>query len=328
MGQNKIKVGRVLALAGMLLVAYFGAARMSTQSGSAAAAGEFYVLDVWAEQVLGLQLPERALTRRGPTGAVALGTSALSGRFLPSGEVVYIDDDLALWRLNPATGAVLQLLPSASANAPLFVSPDGRTLAYLKPRDIASREEVLFPLSNGIAVLALDSGVEQVLLEVPDVTVNLYGWAGDQLIIQIPTWDPVTLALPDVLQLASLSVTEPTQPPTPLAELPGFKPATRYPQTSLDQGYLAYETPGGLVVAALSGADTKYALYKGISEPQWTESGLSVSQSGAKTPLLWSEDDLISQAPKAKTLAWPPAAGLWPSHPAWPRPMPCCSTGR
>ena len=310
MGLINSKKVKTLALAGVLMA--LGAiglrwARPSAQA-SAAAAAEYYVLDVWAEQVLGLQLPERSLAVRGPMGEVALGPTALSARFLPSGEVVYINDDLALYRLNPATGATVELLPEGSANAPLFVSPDGRSLAYLKPRDITTREEVLLPLSNGIAVLNLDTGQELVLLEVPDVTVNLYGWAGDQLIIQIPTWDPVTLALPDTLQLAALAVTDPPTAPQPLAELPRFAPDTGYPQTSLDQRFLAYETTDGLVVAALAPGGAKYAYYKGLSEPQWTNSGLNASQDGAKSVLRWSEDDADLDAAAPKTLAWPPAA--------------------
>ena len=308
MRQPFSKLVRSLALAGVLFVAGLGATRLAQPGPQAVAASEFFVLDQWAEQVLGLALPERALTMRGPTGDVDLGTRALSARFLPSGEILFIDDDLALKRLNPATGGLVELLPSGSANAPLFINPDGGSVAYLKPRDLASREEVLFPMSNGIAVLDLQTRVERVLLEVPDVTVNLYGWSGDRLLVQIPTWDPVTLALPDVMQIAALPVSGAHSLPSPVAELPPLDPAARYPQTSLDQRFLAYETPGGVVVATLASGGAAYAVYDDLRDPLWTEDGLTVAQASTRKTLEWSVKDVSKAAPALGALAWPPHA--------------------
>ncbi len=288
-------------MAGLWLLAGLGLAGVGR---AALAASDAYVLDVRGEQALVLLLPGRQLALRSAGQVTPLGTTALSARFLPGGDIALVDDDLALKRVGPA--GIADWLPPGSANAPLFVSPDGHYLAFLKPEDIAAREEVAFPLTNGIAVLDLTraAATPQVLLSIPGATLNLYGWLGPQLLIEVS-------GSPGQLQLATLAVGEAAPAPQPYAALPGPLPGTSYPQTSFDQRYLAYEADGGVVVVAAL-ATGKYALFAGESAPRWTEAGLTA----AGAALNWAEGDLSQPAAAPGPLRLPAAVDFNASSPS------------
>ncbi len=279
-----------LALLLLLLLNFPAVAPVAT------AAPEAFVLDVRGDQALVLRLPARALARRAAGQLTDLGLTALSARFLPNGDIVAVDTDFALWRID-AQGQ-RALLPAGSANAPLFVSPDGTRLAYLKPLDLPPGEDT--PLTNAVAVLDLKTSAEMVLFALSGVTPHLYGWAGDRLLLEVPTWQPATLtalgqaadapARPaDQLVLATLATDAPGRPQA-LAALPPLAAGGRYPQTSFDQRYLAYDSDAGAVLADLAAG--RYAVYAGRADPLWTDRGLSVLQAEARETLTWAAADL------------------------------------
>src|SRR5260221_7304440 len=90
-----------------------------------------YVLDSRSGKTLVMLLPSLELALQSNTGETRLGLTALSARFLPDGQIAFVDLSLALRRFAPRGAA--DWLPPSSANAPLFVSPDGQKLAYLNP---------------------------------------------------------------------------------------------------------------------------------------------------------------------------------------------------
>jgi murein DD-endopeptidase MepM/ murein hydrolase activator NlpD len=273
---------------------------------AARASGSEYVFDVRGGQSLVMLVPSRELAVRQGASLSGLGLPVYSARFLPDGDIAAIDIDFALWRIGPAGRA--EWLPPGSANAPLFVSPDGTRLAYTKPADF--EDGSTFPLTSGIAVLDLASGHERLLLEVPGLTLGLYGWLGDDLVIHVPAWDPATLQPAPTLTLARLPA-DGSGPPERLAELPRLDATSVYPQTSFDQRFISYESPAGVVVASL--ADAAYAEYAGRSEPLWTAEGLTTAEAGERQLLAWAEHDVSLQAAASGALPVPSAAAL-PAH--------------
>ena len=282
------------------------------------AAAGVYVLDSRSGRTLVLILPDLELATVSSTGETRLGVTALSARFLPDGQIAFIDQDLALRRFGPR-GATTWL-PPGSANAPLFVSPDGQHLAYLKPIDLPPGENEA--ATNGIAVLDLATKAERLLFQAPDVSVRLYGWAGDQLLVEVPNWSPATNAPAQTLTLGLLDTDRPQAAPRALASLPALLPGARYPQTSLDQRYLAYQSDQGLVVAGLGTG--RFSLTGPAAQPFWTAAGLSAVVNGQRTSLAVSEADLTQSSPATGDVALPvtsntSAAGpVSPSGPAQP----------
>jgi len=260
-----------------------------------------YVLDSRPGRTLVMQLPSLELALQSGTGQTSLGVTALSARFLPDGDIAFIDLNLALRRLGPRGPE--DWLPPGSANAPLFVSPDGQQLAYLKPINLAPGENEA--ATNGIAVLDMVSGEERLLLQVPDVTVRLYGWVGRQLLVEVPTWSPTTRASAGQLALGLLNTDGPQAAPTAIANLPALLPGAHYPQTSLDQRYLAYQSTRGLIVASLSTG--RYGLIGQAGDPQWTAAGLTGLLDGQRASLGWSEAALTELSPASGPVALPAA---------------------
>ena len=285
---------------------------------AAAAADNVFVLDVHGGQTLALLLPSRELALGTTVGLKPLGVTAMSARFLPDGQIVFIDDVLALRRIGP--NGPLDWLPPRSANAPLFLSPDGKTLAYLKPIGLPPGE--IDPSASGVAVLDLATGVERTLFQVPDITVRLYGWVGNQLLVEVPTWSPATsqtkAAPPTRMLLGLLNVDAATAQaaPTAVAMLPAPAPGTRYPQTSFDQRYLAYESGAGVVVMSLD--TSRYAVYPGATDPLWAGTGLTVSRAGDRAPLAWAPADLALATPANGPLPLPVTSAPASSRPLRP----------
>ena len=219
-----------------------GALPLTRRVSAQAAAGAGYVLDVRGDQTL-LLIPESELALEQGGTIVPLGVTALSARFLPDGMIIFVDDDLGLRQLDPADPArPSDRLPAQSANAPLFLSPDGKTLAYLKPAGLSPGDNE--PATNGVAVLDLATNQERVLFTVPGLTLHLYGWSGARLLVEAPHWSEQTLAPDDELVLATLDTTSSQPQLEALAVLPALLPGAHYPQTSLDQRYLAFDTAG------------------------------------------------------------------------------------
>jgi hypothetical protein len=262
-----------------------------------------YLLDRRQGQSLVMMLPSLELALLSNTGETRLGVEALSARFLPDGQIAYIDPELALRRFGPR-GAT-DWLPPGSANAPLFVSPDGQMLAYLKPLGLSAGDNE--PTANGVAVLDLASRTERTLLQVPEVTVRLYGWVGQQLLVEVPDWSPATNAPVAKMALGLLSVDGPQDAPQALANLPPLLPGARYPQTSLDQQYLAYQSDQGLVVASFSSGS--YALKGPASDPLWTDIGLSAVVNGQRANVPVAASDLSLSSPATGLVALPEASG-------------------
>ncbi len=274
-----------------------------------------YVLDRRPGQTLVMLLPSLELALLSPTGETQLGVSALSARFLPDGEIVFVDPALALRRFSPR--GPQGWLPPGSANAPLFVSPDGEKLAYLKPISLAPGDNE--PTTNGVAVLDLTTGTERLLLDVPDVTVRLYGWVGSSLLVEVPNWSPVTRRPAEKLALGLLNTDGLQTAPQALADLPAVLPGAQYPQTSLDQRFLAYQSATGLVVASLAGGH--YGFLGQASDPQWTETGLSAVLNGQRANLSWSAAALTQLSPAQGPVdvpATPDISGPAPASPARP----------
>ncbi|MCC6188396.1 MAG: peptidoglycan DD-metalloendopeptidase family protein, partial [Anaerolineales bacterium] len=306
-GRRRCRLG--LALVGLVLGLSLGR--------PATAQSEVFVLDVRGDEALVLLLPEGELARRTSTSLDRLGVIALSARYLPDGAVAVVDSTLALRRLDSA--GFHDWLPPGSANAPLFLSPDGLTLAYLKPFDLPPGEPI--PLTNAVAALDLASGAERVLLRIPGVTPRLYGWAGSQLLLEIPAWQPATAQAPAQpaaeLLLAALDPSAPAPVvPQALAALPPLAPGARYPQTSFDQQYLAYASHAGLVVASLPQGD--FAVYPGAGAPAWTEAGLTAERAGSRQPLAWSPADLAPAPAASGPVALPRPAVVSEMVPAAP----------
>ena len=186
---------------------------------AARAAGEVFVLDVRGDAALVLVLPERALALRTPAGLTPLGLTARAARFLPDGSYAAVSDDLALWRID--AGGLHPWLPVGSANAPLFVSPDGARLAFLQPHDLTPGDDLA--LTNAVAVLDLKTNAVTELFRLEGVTPRLYGWVGQRLLVEVPTWTPQTAGGPGQpaaqLTLATLA-SDQANAPQALAALP------------------------------------------------------------------------------------------------------------
>lgn len=279
---------------------------------------DVFVLDVRGDEALVLLLPERELARRTPTQLDRLGLAARAARFLPDGSIAAVDIALALWRIDAAGRHAW--LPAGSANAPLFVSPDGQRLAFLKPLDLAPGDDL--PLTNAVAVLDLKTNAETVLFSLTGLTPRLYGWAGDRLLLEVPTWQPASAAGPlrpaDELILSTLATDAPNAPQA-LAALPPLLPEARYPQTSFDQRHLAYTSPQGAVVVDLAAA--AYAVYAEQADPLWTEAGLTAVQTQARLPLAWAAADFAAAPALSGPAALPalaPEPALDTSSPAGP----------
>ena len=73
-------------------------------------------------------------------------------------------------------------------------------------------------------------------------------WSGDQLLMEVPHWSEDTLAPDEQMVLATLDANADQPQPEALALLPALLPGAHYPQTSLDQRYLAFDTWAGLAV--------------------------------------------------------------------------------
>jgi len=246
---------------------------------------EFLILDVQGEKSLGLLLPTRELAIRYQEGDVRkLGVFALDAKFLASGDLLFIDNSLALRRLGSED--ITTILPPHSANGPLFVNQDQQRVAYLKPKDYPEGSDI--PLTNGIAVMDLANGEEQLLFAVSGVTIHLYGWSGDRLVVEVPYWSPFTLNPADNTILGLLHSDHPSTSIPSFASLPAVLPNSPYPQTSFDQKYIAYQSSQGVVVASL--VTPTYALLTDARSPRWTETGLEVVHDQAST--LFSLDDL------------------------------------
>ncbi len=266
--------------------------------------GGVYVLDSRPSKNLVMILPTLELAVLSNTGETRLGVYALSARFLPDGQIVFVDLNLALRRFG-ARGAT-DWLPPGSANAPLFVSPDGQKLAYLKPIDLPAGENE--PMTNGVAVLDLATGIETLLFQVPDVTVRLYGWAGNQLLVEVPNWSLAT-HIPDPKMALGLLNTDGLQAaPRALANLPPLLPGAHYPQTSLDQRYLAYQSDHGLVIVSMSTG--QYGFMGQASDPLWTEAGLMAAVNGQRANLAVSDKVLSHASPATGAVALPSNAAL------------------
>ncbi len=314
-----VSFSRVWLLIVCLLLLVAGAV---PRAGRVAAALGSYVLDVRGGQTLMLLLDgeNSQLAVEQDRVVIPLGVTALSGRFLPDGLIIYVDGDLGLRQLDPADPArASDRLPAHSANAPLFLSPDGATLAYLKPADFSAGSNE--PATNGVAVLDLATNQERVLMSVPGITVHLYGWSGDQLLIHVPNWSEDTLAPDDHLLLATLATTGDQVQPEALALLPAPRPNAHYPQTSLDQRYLAFDTQAGLAVAAL---DTgHYTLVDDAQDPLWSDKGLTFSRAGQRLSKAVTDSDLALNEPASGSVKLPhsmapEAHGLPPASPAAP----------
>lgn len=130
---------------------------------------ELLLLDYQKGRSLVITLPGRRLEIRVGDNIQDVGVVAVSAKFLESGDVLFIDDSLALKKVS--SEGIAELLPAGSANAPLFVSGDQQQIAYLKPKDFYGGGST--PLSNGIAVMNLSDGTEKVLFELPNVTIHL-----------------------------------------------------------------------------------------------------------------------------------------------------------
>ena len=278
-------------------------------------AGGVYVLDSRSGETLVMVLPSLELAILSNTGETRLGVEALSARFLPDGQIAFVDPNLALRRFGPRGAS--DWLPPGSANAPLFVSPDGHALAYLKPIGLQPGDNE--PTANGVAVLDLAANAEQLLFQVPDVTVRLYGWVGDQLLVEVPNWSPATHAPAGTMALGLLNIDGPQAAPHALANLPPLLPGAHYPQTSLDQRYLAYQSDEGLVVASLSGGN--YGVLGPGSDPRWTDAGLSAVVNGQRASGPVSPADLSQLSSASGAVALPIDFGVAaPSAPGLSQP--------
>jgi alpha-tubulin suppressor-like RCC1 family protein/murein DD-endopeptidase MepM/ murein hydrolase activator NlpD len=235
------------------------------------------VLDVYGDKSLILLLPSRDLAIETDSSTSPLGVSAIvSAKFLPSGDILFIDDMLALNKIGP--DGISNILPSNSANGPLFVSADGLHVAYLKPKDFMGGP---IPYTNGVAVLDLGSLEEQVLFEVPNVTIHLYGWQEDALIVEIPYWSPSTFKPSDYITLGLLPTARKSATIQAFASLPQLLPDSTYPKTSFDQRYIAYESAEGVIVASLE--EPTYAVLSSWKNPSWTKNGLTSESSGIRS---------------------------------------------
>ncbi|MEO6626857.1 MAG: NBR1-Ig-like domain-containing protein, partial [Burkholderiaceae bacterium] len=306
-----------LLTAALLLAA--GGLPLLRPAAEAVAAADGYVLDVRGGQTL-LLLPESELALAQGNTVTSLGVTALSARFLPDGQIIFVDGDLALRQMDPADPTrTSERLPAHSANAPLSLSPDAQTLAYLKPEGIDAVDNE--PSTNGVAVLDLATNQERVLYSVPGLTLHLYGWSGTRLLLEVPHWSEETLAPDEQLVLAALDTTLDQPEPEALALLPALAPGAHYPQTSLDQRYLSFDTPSGLAVATLGSG--RYTLFAGAEDPLWTEGGLTASRSGQRQAQSVTEAELSQYQPVngpvklPKSLA-PDAHGLPPAPPTAP----------
>jgi len=217
----------------------------------------------WSETNFGLYLI-------GPDGERrAMSVTAFSAQFIGDTDVLYVDRDLALKRIGP--GGAETLLPAGQANGPVFVNPDGQTVAYLKPLDF---EGGTTPYTNGVAVLDLVTGIETLLFQLPRVTVHLYGWLGQSLVVEVPNWTQDTLEPDPTMHLGLLSTTGLQTQITAYSDLPASRSGSPYPYTSPLQTHLAYEAAEGVVVVSLN--NRSYTVLAGGSRPRWTSQGLSI----------------------------------------------------
>ncbi len=259
------------------------------------------VMDRLGPSILFRDLPSNDLSLQNGNSSRLLGVKALSARLLSSGEILFVDPELALKRLIP-DGTTEVLLPERRANGPIFVSDDEKKVAFLKPLDFQSGESI--PNTNGIAVFDLMSKHEQTLFVVPSATVNLYGWTGNRLVVEAPFgW--VTTQTMHSLQLGLLPTDQTTPTITPFSNLPEAKPGTAYPITLLKDGRIAYESQQGTVVASLK--ESNYSTIPGCINPRLSAKGLTVICNGQEQEVQVAELSVTADAP-AETFSAPSIA--------------------
>jgi murein DD-endopeptidase MepM/ murein hydrolase activator NlpD len=241
----------------------------------ASASPSSIVLDSLREKKLIVMLPSHELVLQSAIAQKKLGVTALSARFLPSGDIVLIDTSLALRKIGSA--GLIEILPPKSANAPLFVSTDGRRIAYLKPRDFLGGDT---PLTNGIAIIDLDSKKEHLLFEVPNLTIHLYGWRDNSLVVEVPNWSQITRLPSEYMVLGLLATDGASSSINAFASLPMLLPGSDYPQTSFDQQYVSYQADTGVIIVSLKNAT--YDLVANAQNLNWDENGLVVIHNQAQ----------------------------------------------
>ena len=256
-----------------------------------------------------LLLPEKSLIYQYNDQSSWLRDSIISARYLPDGRIIAIQDDLSLIIMDGNTSEV-KLLPAKSANGPLFVSPDGHRLAYVKPMDF---EDGAIPYTNGIAVYDLNMKRETVLYAIPYASIHLYGWLDDSLAVEVPYWDPATLQPSPYMFLGRLSSSTPSASIATIAQLPAIRPGSNYPDTSPDQQWLIYDSRTGRVVVDFhhnryvvipidlsdqSRAEIMYKPHEALSDASWLpffKPDLTTPLPQVISPLTKTGDDLLKQ---------------------------------
>ncbi|MFZ4662325.1 MAG: M23 family metallopeptidase, partial [Caldilineaceae bacterium] len=236
----------------------------STNQLPAPEADEFF-LDSYANQQLILSLPSKKLIHRVGERSEYISEPVVSARFLSDGRIIAIRDNLSLVVLD-SQFQVTELLPSKSANGPLFVSPDSKHVAYLKPTDFEGGD---IPFTNGIAVFDLQTRLETVLFKLPYVTVLLYGWFGDSLLVDVPYWDSHTLQPSPYMFLGKLPSDSPSTSIPMFARLPAIQPGGNYPVRVKELPWLVYKSiDGGVIVDLEKGlyAKTNENIYRSLLE--------------------------------------------------------------
>jgi len=261
---------------------------------SASQGDDLLMLDISGERSLVLIFPSRELVLDIGGNIVSLGVTALAAKFVNSEEILFIDETLSLKRLDP--NGISPILPESRANGPLFISKDRRYAAYLKPSDFLGGT---IPHTNSVAVMDLANNTEQTLFGIPGITIHLYGWSGDSLVVEVPYWSPITLSPPEELVLGVLPLSDrPTQIGA-FASLPRLLANSKYPQTSFDQSAIAYETDSDDVV--ISSLETpSYAIISDVRDPMWAKDGLTVVRGNMRVPvdlssLMWTEGNAKSK---------------------------------
>ena len=196
----------------------------------------------------------------------ALGVNVVSAQF-GADVVFYVTRDFSLMQWSAKDG-VQQLLPPGSANGPLRINAEMDKLAYTKPFDLPAEN---MPDTNGVAVYDLRTGQEKVLAKVEKRTINLFGWDRQDLLVEMPPYQPT-------LDIAHLTLDGRV---IPIPEFTGRIPKTAdavYPRLSFDRRYLAYETKDGLHLINIAARTDKLVQRAAFSA--WQTGGIEVTVDG------------------------------------------------
>lgn len=207
----------------------------------------------------------------------------LSAKLLSTGEVLYIDLNLSLILYRYGTSKVL--LPPGSANGPLFICPDNENVvAYLKPSDFEGQ----VPLTNGVSTFDIDKMKEKILYQRSNMTIHLYGWVEDSLVVEVPYWSSENLKPVNTMVLATLPTANSDSELMHFANIPAVRPNSDYPSTSFNQSFISYESEQGVVVASL--VKPEFITYPNNRSPRWKEDGLAITDiNGKDKAILFTE---------------------------------------